>query len=121
MQWVEAAAQPPHHCAVIPYIGNSNAEGGFVDTGTDLLGIDPHVYVSQTACLMLGEAVGMKRGEVVTGIEAQLEQVRGELAEVVAERDELKAKFGAIDILASEGFRARNKPGRPAKKTGVAV
>jgi hypothetical protein len=46
MRWVAQAASRPHRCAAIPFIGNSNAKEGFIDTGQILHGWDPYVYLS---------------------------------------------------------------------------
>lgn len=116
MRWVQHAAIRPHRCAVIPFVGNSNSQEGFIDTGQDLAGWDPHVYVSVTAVKQMATLIGWQPRHVehqanqkVQALEAELEAVRGELA--VAER-----KLEAVQVLKQAGYTASRKPGRPPKQ-----
>ena len=117
MRWVAHAADRPHKCAVLPFIGNSNAKQGFIDTGTILNGWDPHVYVSVEAVQEMGRMIGwqpvhMGNTSALHDKAAKL-QVRVEALE--AENAALQAKVDAIDVFESAGFTARRKPGRPPK------
>lgn len=58
MRIVQQAALRPHRCAAVPFIGNSNSKLGFVDTGQDLPGWDPHVYVSVEAVCEMARLIG---------------------------------------------------------------
>lgn len=119
MRWVDRALTKPSRCAVIPSIGIDHPEG-YIDTGSELPGkgdqFDCHVYVSVVALREMCKTMGWPLPEQAAEVEQQLSAVEAQLEAVVAERDALAAKFQAIDVLASEGFRARNKPGRPPKK-----
>lgn len=111
MRWVEAAAMRPHHCAAIPFSG-MHSPGGFIDTGVDLPGWDPHVYVSvqwiAEAVKFLGwpepQDVQALRSEVASR-DAELEQLRAE----VAEKDQ---QLAAIEVLKNNGFQQAKRPGR---------
>lgn len=122
MRLVEHAACRPHHCAILPYVGNSNVRRFFVDTGTELQGFDNHIYLSDVGVEAAAQLIGYPSLSEIGQLKRQLDEAleRAETAE--AERDELQKKFAAIDVLASADFRARNKPGRPKQtKTGAAA
>lgn len=115
---VEKANITPMQCAVFPQLGASHRDG-YVDTGTELPGWDPHCFVSVVAARQLGEFVGLvDPGELerkvieVSQLEAELETLRGRVAE-------LETQLAAVDTLVSADFRARAKPGRPKKEMAV--
>lgn len=118
MRHVDRALTTPSRCAVLPSIGSSH-ELGFIDTGSELPGkgdaFDCHVYVSVVALREMMRVEGYPMPEDVQALSDRLDELETENAALVAERDDLAAKFAAIDMLASADFRARNKPGRPKK------
>jgi hypothetical protein len=118
MRHVDRALTTPSRCAVLPQIGIEHPLG-YIDTGSELGHgdqWDQHVYVSIVALREMCKLMGWPLPEEADEMRTRLEQLEAVLDDTIAERDALKAKFGAIDMLASEGFRARNKPGRPPKK-----
>lgn len=117
MRVVAHAAIRPHRCAVIPFIGNSNTAEGFIDTGYDLPGWDPHVYVSVQAVKEMARLIGW--GPRLTNPE--LGRLRARVAELEAQvtaRDEQIAAFG---VLKQAGVvQEKRPPGRPPKQKAVA-
>lgn len=121
MRFVEQAAIRPHHCAVFPHIGSNHREG-FFDTGSELPGFDNHVYVSVAAVREMARLpqVDMVAGEELRDALDELAQLRRRLAQLEDEVADLNRDFEAIDVLASRGFQARKKPGRPVKTKEIA-
>lgn len=115
MRWVQAAAQRPHKCAVLPMVGNSNAAGGFIDTGYDLHGWDPHVYVSVLAVQEMARMIGWVAPGTVTGRAAESEELKARveaLEQEVAERD---VQLAAVHMLKQAGYMPAKRVGRPPK------
>ena len=116
MRWVQQAVINPHRCAVIPFIGNSNSQKGFIDAGHDLPGWDPHVYVSVEAVEEMARLIGwqpagslqLKDTEI-----GRLERKVAELEEQVREADRFAE--AAEYTLGRFGQHVRNKPGRKPK------
>lgn len=103
-------------CAAIPYIGQAYGERIWFDTGSEMQGPDDHVYLSGTAVTECAKMIGwVPPGEIrqaraeLAGVQAQLEQERRNVLE-------LQRRLDAIDVIESEGFRARKKAGRPSKE-----
>lgn len=104
-------------CAALPYIGQAKRGERWVDTGANMMGPDDHVYLSRTAVLEAAKLFGwVPPGEVKA---AKLEVARLEIERDAAlqEAVSLRKSFEAIDVLASQGYQARKKPGRPLKET----
>lgn len=125
-RWVDAAAVRPHHCALVPYLGNSAARGGFIDTGVDLNGHGgDRVYLSAVG-LEEYRRLGLLDG--ILGVEtarhaAQQAAYDGVLAakdeEIAGLRERLAAaesQLAAVQVLKQAGFTAARKPGRPPKQ-----
>jgi hypothetical protein len=104
------------HCAVVPTLGQTSRHR-FVDTGQELLtsnvNAPNHVYVSEPAVGEMAKLLGWTPPEEVAKLEDELAVATVELERVVGEAAALRARFAAIDVLESEGFTARKKPGRP--------
>lgn len=115
MRWVAHAAMRPHRCAAVPFIGNSNAKKGFIDTGTDLAGWDPHVYVSVEAVEEMARMIGWQPAHVQQVNAAKASDVRAELEAAKAEADVLREQLAAVRVLKQTGFVQANPPGRPKK------
>lgn len=103
-------------CAAIPYIGQAYGERVWFDTGSEMQGPDDHVYLSGTAVTECAKMIGwVPPGEIrqaraeLAGVQAQLEQERRNVLE-------LQRRLDAIDVIESEGFRARKKAGRPPRE-----
>lgn len=116
MRIVDRPFARPMRCAAIPYIGQSYGERVWFDTGSEMQGPDDHVYLSGTAVKEAAAMIGwVSPGEhrlvkaELAGVNAQLEQERRRVLE-------LQRRIDAIDVIESEGFRARKKAGRPPKE-----
>lgn len=116
MRWVEAAAIRPNRCAVLPFIGNSNARKGFIDTGAELDGFDNHVYVSVEAAEEMARMLGWQSPQAVRDLQRELAAAGELIGELQARALEMEQAFGAIDVIESAGFRARKKPGRKPRE-----
>jgi hypothetical protein len=88
----------PQRCAVFPHI-HSDA---YIDTGMDIPGRDPHVYIGTVAATELGKAVGMVPGGEVRRVEAELALERGKV-EILQEQVEKLERFkSAVDLVKAE-------------------
>lgn len=115
MRWVQQAMMSPHRCAAVPYIGNSNSLRGFIDTGMDLPGWDPHVYISVEAVEQMARMVGWEPRSVAVGQAAKAGALEERVAELEAELSEATQKLEAVQVLKAAGYSAQRKPGRPRK------
>lgn len=115
MRIVPKAVGRPHVCAVYPHIGGDHPRGYF-DTGNELVGFDPHIYVSVVAAEHMASDLGWVEPAVQDDLQQQISELAQELARETARADAAEAKLQAIDVLESEGFRARKKAGRPKKQ-----
>lgn len=118
MRWVEAAAQRPHHCAAIPFSGMHTARG-FIDTGIDLPGWDPHVYISVEWIAEAARFLGWPTEQEYQALQTELASRDTELEtvrETLRERDEM---IEAVQVLKNTGFEQARRPGRPKQKAGV--
>lgn len=117
MRLVPHAALRPHRCAAIPFVGNASSRKGFFDTGHDLPGWDPHVYISVEAVEQMAHRIGWVPAHVnqedrrkLAARDSEIEALRNELADA-------RHKLGAVEVLKQAGFQQQKKPGRPAKAT----
>lgn len=108
---VERLDQPPHRCAFT--LRDQDPEGFFV--GETLSGWDPKAAISASYARSLARELGYVHPDDHARLLAENDQLATELAEARTELAEMDAKFDAIDLLASAGFQARKKPGRPAQ------
>lgn len=115
MRWVPHAALRPHTCAAIPFIGNSNAKKGFIDTGRDLPGWDPHVYISVEAVEEMARMVGWQPNHVQQGHQQAVAALKVQLEDAHAENARLAEQLDAVKVLKNGGFAQANPPGRPKK------
>jgi hypothetical protein len=120
MRWVAHAASSPHRCAAIPFIGNSSAKRGYIDTGQRINGWDPHIYISVEAVEEMARMIGWQPAHVQKGHAAKVAELEDRLARSEATKTDLERAFMAIDVLASRDFVARKKPGRPPNEKQVA-
>jgi hypothetical protein len=121
MNKVQKAVMYPHHCAMNPHLG-SEPKGGLWDTGIDLQGPGSYVIRIYIAC----ESVNDRSRAQGWSSPDEAQQDRQHIASLVRETGDLRAqlaaaqaKLDAIDLIESEGFRARKKPGRPAAKAAA--
>lgn len=115
MRVVDQAARPPHRCAVVPFVSNSNARAGFIDTGMD---VDGRVYISRAeAGVQIAEAIGWHPPSKVRAQEARIEELETELDDLRAQLQEAdKFAEAAEYTLGRFGAKVQKKPGRPKKE-----
>lgn len=121
MRWVQQATLPPHRCAVIPFKGNASTVKGFIDTGMDLPGWDPHVYVSVEAVEAMAKAVGWVPRSDLTAVVVQVKERDARIAELEERvREAEKFRESAEYTLGQFGAKVQRKPGRPPKTKAAA-
>lgn len=118
MRYVEAAAMRPHHCAAIPFSG-MHSPGGFIDTGVDLPGWDPHVYISRTWVDEAARFFGWTSPQQADQLNAALADKDRELEQLRTSLAEREKQLEAVQVLKNTGFEQARKPGRPKTKAGV--
>lgn len=114
MRIVPKAVARPNQCAVFPHVGSEHPKGYF-DTGNTLVSIDPYLYVSVVAVEHMARDLGWVEPGDVAVLEGRVAELEADLAGLAARADAAEAKLAAIDVIESEGFRARRKAGRPPK------
>lgn len=108
MRLVPHAARPPHRCAAIPFLSNSNARG-FFDTGCDLPGWDPHVYLSIEAVEQMAQMLGWAPTKANAGVVRQLDEAKKELQESQERVAELEGQLAAVATLQHAGFKTTKR------------
>ncbi len=88
----------PQRCAVFPHVRSSL----FIDTGTSVMGMDPHVYISETAAKELGEYIGMVPGSRVQSVRTQLDAEKAKVAELTKQVAELERFKAAVELVKAE-------------------
>jgi hypothetical protein len=101
--------QPPHRCAFT--LRDQDTEGFFV--GQVLSGWDPTAAISVGHVRSLARELGYVHPDDHATVTIANAAARAEIDRLAAEVMDLRAKFDAIDVIESEGFRARRKAGRP--------
>lgn len=120
MRIVHKLPARPHCCAVYPHLGSSQLEGYF-ETGTTLGEIDPTIYISVVAVKTMAEQLGWVSGDRLLSETQKTQEAEQRVRELEAENAELQRRIDSIDVLASAGFVARKKPGRPPTKKSEEV
>lgn len=121
MRWVPQAALPPHRCAVVPFKGNSSTVKGFIDSGMDLPGWDPHVYISVEAVEAMARMVGWEPVHVAKRQAEKVVKLEAQVAELKAERQEFERFREAAEYtLGTFGAKVKAKPGRKPAERAVA-
>lgn len=115
MRWVEAATGAPHRCAAIPFVG-MNHELGYIQTGAVMDGFDNEVYISVVAVKEMATIIGYPTVEEHRNLVVEANRIARQLEATTAELAAARAELDAIDMLASAGFVARKKPGRPKRE-----
>lgn len=113
LRFAQAAVHRPHRCAIVPFIGQTHPEG-FIDTGTDYWG--ERVYLSVVGVKECAKLIGWVPKQQLQRAVRDVNTERERVVELEAERDALQARLDAIDVIESEGFRARKKTGRPKQE-----
>lgn len=115
MRWVQHAAIRPHRCGVIPFVGNATAKQGFIDTGVDLPGWDPHVYVSVEAVQEMARMIGWQPAHIQAGQKECTADLQVKLEQANTDLQIVREQLAAVKILKNGGFAQANPPGRPRK------
>ena len=116
MRMVAACPVKPGRCAVLPQLGGTHRDQ-YVDTGSEMLGggdgsHDQRVYVSVVAVRQMAELIGWADP---SGMRDELAATRADLEQARSELGRAQAHLDAIDVLESEGYQRRRRPGRPKK------
>jgi hypothetical protein len=117
MRLIGELTQMPYECAVIPGRGNSSEQEGFIDTGNELRGWDPHVYVSVGAVKELARFIGLPSEREHERLTKERDELRGQVTHLEAQVQELEEFRDSIDVIASQDYVTRKKPGRPKKES----
>lgn len=104
MRVVDRPAFKPHHCAAIPFLGQTAEGERWVDTGSEMEGWDNHVYVSATAVRQMMELLGYPPPRRFEELERAKADVEDALLAAHDEIKELERQLDAIDILQSGGL-----------------
>jgi hypothetical protein len=106
----------PMCCAALPYLGQSSPNVRWVDTGSEMPGFDNHVYLSEPAIIEAGRVLGLPTREEHEDARARIAQLEAEKEEMQARLTSQERRLASIEVLESEGFRIRKRPGRPPAK-----
>jgi hypothetical protein len=107
MRWVQHASHRPARCAVLPFVGNSNTQRGFIDTGQELPGWDPHIYVSVEAVEEMGRMVGLVRPAELGTVRRERDEATARVAELELELARARGELDAVGVLRRAGFSAQ--------------
>jgi hypothetical protein len=99
----------PHHCAFT--LRSEDPEGFF--QGRNLTGPADVALISVSRVRTYAESLGFTHPDDHQALVAELEAARALLHARETELEALRARFDAIDVLASAGFVERKKVGRP--------
>jgi hypothetical protein len=118
MLYIENLPPGARPCAIIP--GRQKDPKGFIDTGNELVGFDPHIYCSYEGVKQMALKLGFVEGEEHHSLREELtdriHQLETELQDTQEQLSQADGYIEAVDLLESAGFRARHKPGRPKQK-----
>lgn len=120
MRWVEHAPIRPQRCAVLPYIGSSNSQKGFIDTGAELPGFDNHVYISVIAVEQMAAMVGWHPASTLHAVQADRDKLAEKVAGLEADLAAASERLRAVQVLKQAGYQQAKRPGRPRKETSNA-
>ncbi len=112
---VEKAVIRPMKCVFYPQIGHDHPKG-YVDTGMDMLGVDPHAYISIQAIEDIATYLGYLAPAENERMCSDLASAHEEIIKLEQEIKEADEVINAIDVIESREFRARKKPGRKVSK-----
>lgn len=113
MRFVERAVSRPSTCAVIPGRGAAEKEG-FIDTGNELMGWDPHVYISFAGAREVARFIGWVDPESVAGLQEEVQVANDRIAELEQELNDAELDLQAKDRLERKGFALRQNKTKAA-------
>lgn len=102
----------PHYCSFT--LRGDDPEGFF--EGRNLTGPADVAYISVSRVRTYAEALGFASPTTHAAVEEELTAALSRVTELESQLEALQGKFDAIDVLASAGFTARKKAGRPTAK-----
>ena len=115
MRLVDKPTIAPAHCAAIPFLGPTSETTRWIDTGSEMVGWDGRVYLSDVAVRQCMSLFGFPSpGEYEQAV-AERDAIRAELEALKVETRQIRRELDAIDVLESADFTRRKKPGRPPK------
>lgn len=117
MNLVDVPSMAPSTCAVL-LIGQS-MDTGWIDTGTNLKGLDPRVYISLKGARAVAEFIGWTDPDSRDELDAVVLEHQALIADLQEQLAEADKYISAIDTLEGAGFRQRKKTGRPRKEEVV--
>jgi regulator of replication initiation timing len=78
---------------------------------------EEHVYIHEASLREAArEMLGWSSPSEVQALQRQVSELREECGVLALELSEMRKRWDALDVIESEGFRARKKPGRPPKE-----
>jgi hypothetical protein len=116
MRIVERPYAKPNHCALLPYVGQAKVGERWFTNATFLHGPEDQVYVCESAVKECARMIGWHPPGEIRARDRQIAQLAADLAAAETRGAELQQRWDAVDVIESEGFRARKKPGRPLKE-----
>lgn len=119
MRLTDKPHHSPYRCAAVPFIGQTSENARWVDTGAEL--DREHVYLSDHAVREAMKVLGFPAPEEHDALSHQATRLSARVIELEAKLTEQQSYIDSIDVLASAGFRARKKPGRPKRDEEVAA
>jgi hypothetical protein len=113
MKFVPRPDAYPGHSALDPG-RKAGSDCKWIDTGRTLGGC--RVYLTDSDARQLGAMVGLVHPQEVRRVQAEADAHAERVQRLEKELLEERRRWDALDVLESEGFRARKKPGRPARE-----
>ena len=113
MNRVPSPVLPPHQCLLTGR--GSDPDGFFTVPGAVVKALDPVPYVCASIVRDMARDLGWVSPAEHAVVCEELAAAQSRVTELESRLAALEQKFDAIDVLASAGFQARKKPGRPAK------
>jgi hypothetical protein len=111
---VQQAVERPFRCAILPFIGNSNASG-WIDTGQRLE--LEKIYVSFEGAAVLGDLIGWVPKSHVRAHEQENASLKARIEQLEAELQEADKFREAVNYLSKDGqMKPYAKSGRPKKE-----
>jgi len=112
---VRKAEIRPMKCVFYPQIGHDHPKG-YVDTGMDMLGVDPHAYISIQAIEDIASHLGWLTPAENKRMCEELATAHEKIIQLEDENNKLDEEAQAIDVLRGRGYQPRGRPGRKPKK-----
>lgn len=101
MRLVDRPRFKPHHCAAIPYLGQTAEAERWVDCGTEMAGYDNHIYLSQTAVAKAAGLLGFPSPAEHAKLAAELATALTELQASLDRQAELERYAAAVEEIRS--------------------